>query len=408
MEAEELIMATNMFCKNCGNKMDEDADFCTNCGTRKDAEVKALYCDKCGTKISAEDLFCTGCGNKLVTELTATSPDTDTEKNAQKNIEEEKPSASSNDEPEKNMSAEPSISAPNENDSQNVPDTPMVTTQEETAKNEIDKDIDTNGNNSSLLPDENNRKQEINSEEPKAAEEISEITKEESATSNAEDATVQNNAESEKSTTHNTEETENPELLKPAEPINQTPYTSYQSSSNSGLIAACLIGWIAFIISLVCAINNYSVADRYEARYNSLTKEHESLTQQFNDVQGKFNDVINAGPWAKIVKVYNMKDNSTELRYNKITYLGFDYKLYSNSTLNGIKVKIIDPWGSVSRGTGSPAGYSYTIEGVQYPFQIHYANGWGNEYPGTYSRGNWKIELWHNDKLLTREVVNIK
>ena len=56
-----------MYCKNCGNKLDDDAIFCSKCGVRKETEGNAFYCEKCGTKISEGDVFCTGCGN-LVSE----------------------------------------------------------------------------------------------------------------------------------------------------------------------------------------------------------------------------------------------------------------------------------------------------------------------------------------------------
>ena len=72
-----------MYCKHCGNKMDDDALFCTSCGCRKDAEEKALYCEKCGTKISDGALFCTTCGNKLVTEQVVATPETSEKKDVQ-------------------------------------------------------------------------------------------------------------------------------------------------------------------------------------------------------------------------------------------------------------------------------------------------------------------------------------
>ncbi len=455
-----------MYCKHCGNKMEEDALFCTSCGCRKDAEEKALYCESCGTKISEGALFCTTCGNKIVIEQTAASP----EKDSQENIGKEKASSSTNEEQSLATESKPeplhvrnSISGTKENAFQNVPDTATapVTRQAEEVQDEIVRKIDTKENDSTLLTleeynclsaqekesykskldsiledkktdadtknnickalisygylyyarskysNENNQNQGTNSEEPKAAEEKQEIIKEESQTSNAQEVTAQNNAETENTATDSTAETKKQEVSEPTEPINQTPYTSYQSSSRSGLVAICCIGWIAFVIALVCAINNYGVADRYEAKYNSLTKEYESLTGRYNNMQAKYNEVLNAGPWANITRVYD-QNGSTDLYRNKITYLYFDYKIYSSSELNGVKVKIIDPWGSVLRGTGSPSGYSYTIDGWQSPFQYQYGTGYGNDYPGTYSRGNWKIELWYNDLLIARKVVKIK
>lgn len=67
-----------MYCKNCGNKLDDDAIFCSKCGVRKETEGNAFYCEKCGTKISDDDVFCTKCGSRIIGEKTQTNTQADT------------------------------------------------------------------------------------------------------------------------------------------------------------------------------------------------------------------------------------------------------------------------------------------------------------------------------------------
>lgn len=58
-----------MYCKNCGNKLDNDAIFCTKCGTHKDSMVSCLYCEKCGSKFNKGAAFCTGYGTAIPEEI---------------------------------------------------------------------------------------------------------------------------------------------------------------------------------------------------------------------------------------------------------------------------------------------------------------------------------------------------
>ncbi len=54
-----------MFCKNCGNQLDDHAMFCTKCGEKISGETKEKYCIHCGTKLDEDASFCLGCGRKL-------------------------------------------------------------------------------------------------------------------------------------------------------------------------------------------------------------------------------------------------------------------------------------------------------------------------------------------------------
>lgn len=50
-----------MYCKNCGEKLNEDVNFCFNCGF-KSGEGQG-YCDRCGVKVNGAT--CSNCGNVI-------------------------------------------------------------------------------------------------------------------------------------------------------------------------------------------------------------------------------------------------------------------------------------------------------------------------------------------------------
>lgn len=49
-----------MFCKNCGNAMDDVAVVCVNCGAQKG--MGNNYCHNCGKPTDPNAAFCTSCG----------------------------------------------------------------------------------------------------------------------------------------------------------------------------------------------------------------------------------------------------------------------------------------------------------------------------------------------------------
>ena len=55
-----------MFCKNCGNELDDDAKFCTNCGENVLNSIPQKYCIHCGNILEEDAVFCTKCGNKTI------------------------------------------------------------------------------------------------------------------------------------------------------------------------------------------------------------------------------------------------------------------------------------------------------------------------------------------------------
>lgn len=52
-----------MYCRNCGNGMDDHAAFCVKCGVTKGSG--AMYCPNCGTQTHPQAVACVNCGYGL-------------------------------------------------------------------------------------------------------------------------------------------------------------------------------------------------------------------------------------------------------------------------------------------------------------------------------------------------------
>ena len=65
-----------MYCKNCGEQLNENAGFCPSCGVYSGNGNE--YCGNCGTKISQGASFCSNCGASLKKEQTYGEPVTGT------------------------------------------------------------------------------------------------------------------------------------------------------------------------------------------------------------------------------------------------------------------------------------------------------------------------------------------
>lgn len=59
-----------LYCTNCGNEMDHNAEYCVSCGVSK-GKIKK-YCYNCGEKINEEQDFCVKCGTKLTNKIDLT------------------------------------------------------------------------------------------------------------------------------------------------------------------------------------------------------------------------------------------------------------------------------------------------------------------------------------------------
>lgn len=55
-----------MYCRTCGNQMNDNAEICVKCGVRKN--VGNEYCQNCGAKTLEQAELCTECGVRLLSE----------------------------------------------------------------------------------------------------------------------------------------------------------------------------------------------------------------------------------------------------------------------------------------------------------------------------------------------------
>src|SRR5512136_889407 len=63
-----------MYCRNCGQKLGENADYCTSCGVRIPKGNR--YCQSCGAQSGPDAEVCVKCGVTLV--RTAAPPEAST------------------------------------------------------------------------------------------------------------------------------------------------------------------------------------------------------------------------------------------------------------------------------------------------------------------------------------------
>lgn len=54
-----------MYCKNCGNPVDDNAAVCTKCGYSTGTVVTRTYCPSCGQVIAPGTAVCSICGTAL-------------------------------------------------------------------------------------------------------------------------------------------------------------------------------------------------------------------------------------------------------------------------------------------------------------------------------------------------------
>lgn len=73
-----------------------------------------------------------------------------------------------------------------------------------------------------------------------------------------------------------------------------------------------------------------------------------------------------------------------------------------------LKVKFFNSQGTLSTGTTSPAGYSYSNDNYIYNGKNTMTlSGWGSKNKGHWNAGNYKIEIWYKDKCLSSKSFTI-
>ncbi len=125
-------------------------------------------------------------------------------------------------------------------------------------------------------------------------------------------------------------------------------------------------------------------------------KEVESVktTQQFTITKAEF---ANTDKENKIINDYGTTLYSNDMRFLncKITYSGV-----INEETKKFHIKIINPDGTLAKGTSSPDGYTRTRDIKLYPGdnRIAYIGGWGNSTESSYKPGTYTYEIWLDGK----------
>ncbi|MCI9379169.1 MAG: hypothetical protein HFI06_11835 [Eubacterium sp.] len=57
-----------MYCRTCGNKINDNAEICVKCGCRP--FVGKSFCQNCGAKTTSQQVVCTKCGTRLKSSTT--------------------------------------------------------------------------------------------------------------------------------------------------------------------------------------------------------------------------------------------------------------------------------------------------------------------------------------------------
>lgn len=160
---------------------------------------------------------------------------------------------------------------------------------------------------------------------------------------------------------------------------------------------------------------------RESAQRDSLVSRIDALEQQIIDSSHSFNDyrnevahyyplVVRGIEVANVNRMREIIDNFGEpliasrveflqprLRYKGLTHGGVD-----------LLVRWILPDGSIRRMPDAPEGFSQlNADAFIYPEEKElYLQGMGSQTPGTWPRGTYRLEIWHNDILLgSRNVV---
>jgi hypothetical protein len=156
-----------------------------------------------------------------------------------------------------------------------------------------------------------------------------------------------------------------------------------------------------------------STNTQLRSKISSLESTNTLLKKETNSFSGnfippilvadiKYKSVNSNGTKTFIDYGATLKGSNLYFLIPKIEYYGVIPGTYN------LHIKIIEPNGSLSRGTSSPTGYSYNIQ-----IQIGYGKnsiellGWGNDEANSYSTGAHKFEIWSNSRLLYSNTFNV-
>ncbi|HIZ87629.1 MAG TPA: BACON domain-containing protein [Candidatus Coprenecus pullistercoris] len=115
------------------------------------------------------------------------------------------------------------------------------------------------------------------------------------------------------------------------------------------------------------------------------------------------------------VEILNTDENYEVLPFgdaSEVRYISpkLSYKGLSGTTQNvTLNIKIFEPDGSLSSGSSSPSGYTYShTMSVFSGYHNEQLTGWGNSGGGTYAPGTYRYEIWYNGNKLCAKNFTLK
>jgi serine/threonine protein kinase len=197
-----------------------------------------------------------------------------------------------------------------------------------------------------------------------------------------------------------------------------------QQKSNSGSIIAIIFLILATIIMsalYVDAIKRrdywYRESEKYDQQLGKVKKDLDIVKRQLSEKESLLSSIANNIPLIITdLKIGNAYDNGNiETNYGSTIYSR--NTMYIKPRINYVglksgtktfKVKIFRPSGTLSTGSSSPSGYSFSDTSyISIGQNTLTLSGWGNKTKGHWSAGVYRIEIWCDNKCLSSKSFTI-
>lgn len=200
---------------------------------------------------------------------------------------------------------------------------------------------------------------------------------------------------------------ENTQTLQRAAGILKNKLAAAKSAKN-----AAIVFWL---ISLVLAVGiAYGIYSDLEGRYRDLSIQENRLQQSYDQLLSNYSNSMRWWPISItdiVVQNWDEKNtiwlsepgqsiNAAEMKYFNVK-INFVSKVYGDFDFY---VKLFDPYGRLFTNESSPSGYSFFSK----TYNIYPGNGQSKDLdgiPGTFSQGQWTVEIWLDDVRISDKTI---